>query len=188
MGETVTGGWLEAACGGSWFWGKHCCCLPGEAHMSPQGGQQPCALVHLGRAGEFLCLSPQAPNPTFHNAEPLGKTTGRCCPQGCVCRWAVLMSRSPRAICSATLGSSQSGMGAGVWALRGEVSLPREGAEKAPETAAAGWAVPCSFVHQPLGVGVCVPASAAPASTQCVRFRECDAATHTASDPKQGHM
>lgn len=45
-------------------------------------GQQPCALVHLGRAGEFLCLSPQTPNPTFHNAEPLGKMRGRCCPQG----------------------------------------------------------------------------------------------------------
>lgn len=57
--------------------------------------------------------------------------------------------RSPRAICSARLGSSQSGMGAGVWALRGEVRVPREGAEKVPETAAPGGQGPAVMPTRP---------------------------------------
>lgn len=67
----------------------------------------------------------------------------------CVCRRAVLMSRSPRAICSARLGSSQNGMGAGVWALRGEGRVPRQGAEKAPEKLPPGGQGPAVMSTSP---------------------------------------
>lgn len=45
-------------------------------------GQQPCALVHLGRVGEFLCLSPQALNPTFHTLSPLARRGADAVPKG----------------------------------------------------------------------------------------------------------
>lgn len=64
--------------------------------------------------------------------------------------------------------------GQGLGTERGSQGTPGGSQESARDGCPAGWAGPCSDVHQPLEVGVCVPASAAPASTQYVWFQECD--------------